>query len=218
MAKILSKTGISSGSIVQAWHVTQSIDAFTGIDAYDITLSGSLVVTGSVSLNTTINKDFQGTASNATTSSYAVSGFSSSYALTTSFANNETSVYQLYSYQDQLTSGSQNFIGVGNSSTTNADSVGLIYPYNGTLVSATISSNVLTNTGSLTSNVRIYVSSSYVGFSSPLTYLTGSHSRKQNINLPISAGDKIYAQLDTNIGTQPGKVIHNINLYIKRNG
>ena len=218
MAKILSKTGISSGSIVQAWHVTQSIDAFTGIDAYDITLSGSLIVTGSVSLNTTINKDFQGTASNATTSSYAVSGFSSSYALTTSFANNETSVYQLYSYQNPLTSGSQNFIGVGNSSTTNADSVGLIYPYNGTLVSATISSNVLTNTGSLTSNVRIYVSSSYVGFSSPLTYLTGSHSLQQNINLPISAGDKIYTQLDTNIGTQPEKVIHNINLYIKRNG
>jgi hypothetical protein len=218
MAKILSKTGISSGSIVQAWHVTQSIDAFTGIDAYDITLSGSLIVTGSVSLNTTINKDFQGTASNATTSSYAVSGFSSSYALTTSFADNETSIYQLYSFQNPLTSGSQNFIGVGNSSTTNADSVGLIYPYNGTLVSATISSNVLSNTGSLTSNVRIYVSSSYVGFSSPLTYLTGSQSQLQNINLPISAGNKIYAQLDTNTGTQPGRVIHNINLYIKRNG
>ena len=212
MAKILSKTGISSGSIVQAWHVTQSIDAFTGIDAYDITLSGSLIVTGSVSLNTTINKDFQGTASNATTSSYAVSGFSSSYALTTSFANNETSVYQLYSYQDQLTSGSQNFIGVGNSSTTNADSVGLIYPYNGTLVSATISSNVLTNTGSLTSNVRIYVSSSYVSFSFPLTYLTGSQFIRQDINQPVTQGDKIYTQLDTNIGTQPGKVIHNINL------
>jgi hypothetical protein len=218
MAKILSKTGISSGSIVQAWHVTQSIDAFTGVEAYDITLSGSLIVTGSVSLNTNINKDFFGTASNAITSSYSSTSFSSSYALTTSFADNETSVYQLYSSQDPLTSGSTNYIGVGNYSTTTSDSIGLIYPYDGTLISAVITSNVLSNTGSLSSTVRIYVSSSYTTFSFPLTYLTGSQIQREAINMPINAGDKIYAQLDTNTGTQPGKVIHNINLYIKRNG
>jgi hypothetical protein len=218
MAKILSKTGISSGSIVQAWHVTQSIDAFTGVEAYDITLSGSLIVTGSVSLNTNINKDFFGTASNAITSSYSSTSFSSSYALTTSFADNETSVYQLYSFQNPLTSGSTNYIGVGNYSTTTSDSVGLIYPYDGTLISAVITSNVLSDTGSLSSTVRIYVSSSYTTFSFPLTYLTGSQIQRENINMPINAGDKIYAQLDTNSGTQPGRVIHNINLYIKRNG
>jgi hypothetical protein len=218
MAKILSKTEISSGSIVQAWHVTQSIDAFTGVEAYDITLSGSLIVTGSVSLNTNINKDFFGTASNAITSSYSTTSFSSSYALTTSFADNETSVYQLYSFQNPLTSNSSNYIGVGNYSTTTSDSVGLIYPYDGTLISAVITSNVLSDTGSLSSTVRIYVSSSYSTFSFPLTYLTGSQIQREIINMPINAGDKIYAQLDTNTGTQPGRVIHNINLYIKRNG
>jgi hypothetical protein len=31
---------------IQSWHVSQSVDAFTGADAYDITLSGSLDVTG----------------------------------------------------------------------------------------------------------------------------------------------------------------------------
>jgi len=48
MANQLSKSGIITTNAVEAWHVTQSIDAFTGISAYDITLSGSLNLTGSV--------------------------------------------------------------------------------------------------------------------------------------------------------------------------
>jgi hypothetical protein len=219
MAKILSKLGISSGSIVQPGHVTQSIDAFTGVEAYDITLSGSLTITGSVSLNTNINRDFFGTASNAITSSYTSTSFSSSYALTTSFADNETIVLSLYSYHNPLTSGSTNFIGVGNYSTSSADSIGLAYiEGNGTIISAVVASNVLSDTGSLASTVRIYVNSSYTTFSFPLTYLTGSQSQKEVINMPVNIGDKIYAQIDTNSGTQPTRVIHNINLHIKRNG
>jgi hypothetical protein len=219
MAKILSKTGISSGSIVQAGHVTQSIDAFTGVEAYDITLSGSLTITGSVSLNTNINRDFFGTASNAITSSYASTSFSSSYALTTSFADNETIVLSLYSYHNPLTSGSTNFIGVGNYSTSSADSVGLAYiEGNGTILFAMVASNVLSDTGSLQSDVSLYINSTPTTFLNKLTYLTGSQFVRQDINQPVTQGDKIYVRLDTNNGTEPGRVIHNINLYIKRNG
>jgi hypothetical protein len=219
MAKILTKTGISSGSIVQPGHVTQSIDAFTGIEAYDITLSGSLTITGSVSLNTNINRDFFGTASNAITSSYASTSFSSSYALTTSYADNETIVLSLYSYHNPLTSGSTNFIGVGNYSTSSADSIGLAYiEGNGTILSAVVASNVLSTTGSLQSDVSLYINSTPTTFLNKLTYLTGSQSIKQDINQPVTQGDKIYIRLDTNSGTQPTRVIHNINLHIKRNG
>ena len=42
MAKQLSKTGITTSSTIEAWHVTQSIDALKGTDAYDLTISGSL--------------------------------------------------------------------------------------------------------------------------------------------------------------------------------
>jgi hypothetical protein len=219
MAKILSKTGISSGSIVQAGHVTQSIDAFTGVEAYDITLSGSLTVTGSVSLNTNINRDFFGTASNAITSSYASTSFSSSYALTTSYADNETIVLSLYSYHNPLTSGSTNFIGVGNYSTSSADSIGLAYiEGNGTILFAMVASNVLSDTGSLQSDVSLYINSTPTTFLNKLTYLTGSQFVRQDINQPVTQGDKIYIRLDTNSGTQPTRVIHNINLHIKRNG
>jgi hypothetical protein len=51
MAKILTKAGITTGNTVEAFHVTQSIDAFTGIDAYDISLSGSFNMTGPTNIN-----------------------------------------------------------------------------------------------------------------------------------------------------------------------
>ena len=69
MAKTLSKAGITTGNTVKAFHVTQSVDAFTGTDAYDITLSGSLTVTGSITGQPTITNDL--TASYAITASYA---------------------------------------------------------------------------------------------------------------------------------------------------
>ena len=34
--------------IIEAWHVSQSVDAFTGIKEYDIQLSGSFAMTGSI--------------------------------------------------------------------------------------------------------------------------------------------------------------------------
>lgn len=48
MALTLSQAGIETSNTVEAWHVTQSIDAFTGTEAYDIVLSGSLEITGSI--------------------------------------------------------------------------------------------------------------------------------------------------------------------------
>jgi len=46
--KTLSNNGITTGEIIEALQVSQSIDAFTGVDAYDINLSGSLSITGSL--------------------------------------------------------------------------------------------------------------------------------------------------------------------------
>ncbi len=51
MANTLSKSGISNSSTIQAWHVSQSVDAFTGLAAYDIKISGSLTVSGALNLH-----------------------------------------------------------------------------------------------------------------------------------------------------------------------
>jgi len=66
MALTLSKTGITTGQTIQPFHVTQSVDAFTGLTAYDITISGSLTLTGSVSSQNGITGNLVGTSSWAT--------------------------------------------------------------------------------------------------------------------------------------------------------
>ena len=66
MALTLSKTGIAQTQTINAWHVTQSVDAFTGTSAYDITISGSLTVIGPLNATASAaNKVF--VASNAST-------------------------------------------------------------------------------------------------------------------------------------------------------
>ena len=51
MANTLSKTGISSAATIKSGHVSQSVDAFTGLKEYDITVSGSSTLTGSFNLS-----------------------------------------------------------------------------------------------------------------------------------------------------------------------
>jgi hypothetical protein len=81
---ILSKTGITTGESVEAWHVTQSIDAFSGLEAYDITLSGSFNMTGPITGEPGVINDL--------TASYAMNALSASYApggTNTNFANTD---------------------------------------------------------------------------------------------------------------------------------
>ena len=57
MAKTLSKTGIVNNEAILAAHVTQSIDALTGVDGYDITISGSLNINNAPVTNLTASGD-----------------------------------------------------------------------------------------------------------------------------------------------------------------
>jgi len=51
MAKTLSNSGIVTGQTIKASEISQSIDALTGTEAYDITISGSLTITGSTNID-----------------------------------------------------------------------------------------------------------------------------------------------------------------------
>jgi hypothetical protein len=102
MAKVLQNIFSSGDRIaqdftVESWHVSQSVDAFTGADDYDITISGSLTVIGPT-VGSFIGS-LQGTSSwanNAVTSSYILNAVSSSFASTASFVRNaQTASYVL---------------------------------------------------------------------------------------------------------------------------
>lgn len=83
MAKILTKLGVTTGDTVRAGHVTQSIDAFTGTEAYNISLSGSFNMTGSINGEPTVI--------NPLTASYATSG---SGSFSGNFTGEVTNVYR----------------------------------------------------------------------------------------------------------------------------
>ena len=57
--KSLSKTGILTGQTIEALQVSQSVDAFTGIQDYQIKTSGSLLVTGSFHVSASANTNIQ---------------------------------------------------------------------------------------------------------------------------------------------------------------
>jgi len=80
---VLSKIEITTGQTIEPGHVTQSIDAFSGIEKYDIFLSGSFNMTGSINGEPGIVNPL--TASFSVTASQAIS---SSFATTASFALN----------------------------------------------------------------------------------------------------------------------------------
>jgi hypothetical protein len=48
--KFQFKNDIEQGKVIQSWHVSQSVDAFTGGEEYDIKVSGSLALTGSLNI------------------------------------------------------------------------------------------------------------------------------------------------------------------------
>ena len=63
MAKVLKNIfnagtdEIKQSFTIESWHVSQSVDALTGVQDYDITISGSLTLTGSTNItgSTVIN-------------------------------------------------------------------------------------------------------------------------------------------------------------------
>ncbi len=51
---------VNQNFTIESWHISQSIDAFTGEEDYDIKISGSLTLTGSLFINETIESSGNG--------------------------------------------------------------------------------------------------------------------------------------------------------------
>jgi hypothetical protein len=227
MANILSNIGITSGSIVETTHVTQLIDAFTGVEAYDITLSGSLTITGSLTLSDPITLDFYGTSSTSDSSSYAPYSLNSTHAITTSFADNETMVIQFTHQQTDIETDKNYFIGTGTilSSTTidftPGTYIGYTFPFSsGTIISSSISATVFGDAKNILYDPFLVINNSvaFIPISNQsLVYNTKTQFQNQTLNYNITQGDKLnlYLQFAGGAGDPATGVIHNVTLYIK---
>ena len=110
MALTLSKTNMVDGNTIEPSDVSQSIDAFTGVTAYNIKVSGSFILTGSQHVTGSISASlgtntigFHGTSS---WGFFASQSISSSYALNSTNLNNQSFSY--YVNASNLSTGTLN--------------------------------------------------------------------------------------------------------------
>jgi fructose-specific component phosphotransferase system IIB-like protein len=191
MALVLSKTGITTSNTVEAWHVTQSIDALTGAAAYNISISGSLSITGSVvstqgmsgSFTGSFGGNLNGTALLATSASYALTSsfgstsISASYALTSSFGSTSISASYAQTASYVLNAVSASFAtsastAISSSFATTA-SFARVFPFTG---SAVILGSLEVSSTSLINGITIgskNVSSTRLGNAALISLTTG---------------------------------------------
>jgi len=112
MANTLTQIGIETGNIVEAYHISQSIDAFTGIEAYDISLSGSFNMTGPINGEPGLVNPL--TASYAITSSTSLTSLSTQRSIINGVTNNQ--FYQLIFTNENATGNLSIFTNPNNSS------------------------------------------------------------------------------------------------------
>jgi len=127
MAQTLSKTGIGTSGTITAAQITQSIDALTGVSAFDITISGSLNLNNAPVTNLTASGDVDfngnldvngtatlGTLANVNTTHITASGnISASFTSTGSFGRVSTSTLDLDSIQGNWTNAGNTVADLG---------------------------------------------------------------------------------------------------------
>ena len=225
MANTLSKTGIVDNSTIRVWHVTQSIDAFAGISAYDITLSGSLNIIGPLNLDSPVTGNLITNASYALSSSYSHTALSSS---TTDYANvsYDTLVIQLHHGQVNTISNGTGYYFDCNPFTdqittlpTNSNQAGTYFPPSRLVIlsasiSTTCNGTLATNS---TSSYRLHFGNDIYDFSQTLTHDVTFDSFVEEVNVEVLSGIPVYMEWRTLTGYGlANNIAHNVVLYCTR--
>jgi len=217
MANTLSKSGIVTGHDVDAWHVTQSIDAFTKVSAYDITVSGSFTLTGSLKVSGSVLGRTTGTASYAVSSSY--SEFTQTVTSASKAEYNETDVYTLQFYypttssiptDDMYNIGIGEYLRVGGR-------VGITIPEDSLITKAAV---VATTDTTTTKEYILYIdnaTSEIYSFTTIGVYDPLFTSFIEDIpDVAVTKGERIYIRLkNSGAGSNPTNVSHNITLTLR---
>jgi hypothetical protein len=216
MANTLSKSGIVTGHDVDAWHVTQSVDAFTKVSAYDITVSGSFTLTGSLKVSGSVLGRTTGTASYAVSSSYTeltenvTSASKAQYNLTDSYT------LQFYSPVTSSLDGNFYNIGVGESIRVGGI-VGITIPVDSLIINSAVvaTGDTITNKDFTlfidNATAEIYSFTTIGNYSQLFTSFT-----EEIPEVTASKGERIYIRLkNSDDGSAPTNVAYNITLILR---
>jgi hypothetical protein len=220
MAKTLSKSGIVNGQGVEAWHVSQSVDAFTKVDAYDITVSGSFTVTGSLKVKGTVFGRTSQSSSIAITSSYSTN---SNAVTSASIADyNSTNQYTLQFYSPTKASGLLNDldygIGAGEAIIPHTGIYGITLPIDSKIFRHTTVVTTCQTPGLMTSQLQLMSGDSTVEytFGTPIQYKDSYNSFIEEPNdIVFPAGTRLWFKINTDGQTSPTYVTHNITLTLQ---
>jgi len=217
MANILSKTNITNGYSVDTWHISQSIDAFTGFDEYDITVSGSFTLTGSLKVDGTIFGETTNSSSVSITSSYSDNAINVVSSSLSTYNNN--SQYTLQFYAPILTNISPSSIysiGVGETLTV-GNICGLTIPIDSIIISSSIVSSCGGVSSGAAADIELIRGTSTVLYDlGSIDYsIPYSSTIKPIPSISLVKGDRIWLRLTTNAEPQPTDVSHNITLILQ---
>jgi hypothetical protein len=218
MANILSKNNILTGEQVEAWNITQSIDAFTGTVEYDIVLSGSFTLTGSLRVDGDVLGTTTGTASTSDNTEYTLftpTAGNSSYAKI-----NESDYLTLQFYHTPaatLNNATSYRITMGEPITATTALGGVTLPINCTIRKAFVSiASVTAGSSELGALIMVSGSTTLYSFGKRPKYDEKFTSFDEDLGLSYSAGTSIAFRLTTpSWVTAPLNVTHNITLYIQ---
>lgn len=215
MANILSKTGITTGQSVDAWHITQSVDAFTGDVDYDITVSGSFTLTGSLYIDGDMYGNTLGSSSTSDNTGYA--NYSNA-SLSSSFSDFNESDYftlQLVQPETNLASGASYYVGMGEPG-PGSRYIGLVLPISCFIRKIYVSATTQVTGSSESPTIRLSINgTSTIATGTTLNYSQPYSSGMGSIGVFYAAGTRISLFITTpTFATAPQKVTHNAVLTV----
>ena len=215
MALSLSKTGITTGHSVDAWHITQSIDAFTGDVDYDITVSGSFTLTGSLNIDGDMYGDTLGSSSTSDNTGYANYSNASLSSYYSDFNESDYFTLQLVQPETNLASNTANYVGVGEIGPASRD-IGLVLPISCFIKDIYISATTQVTGSSESPTVRLSIDgTSTIATGITLDYSQDYSSDIDSIDVFYTAGTRISLLVNTpTFVTPPQKVTHNAVLTV----
>ena len=227
MANTLSKTGIQDNNTIRVWHITQSVDAFTGTKAYNITLSGSLAVVGDLNLNTNPTGTLIGNAAFSPTSSFSQYSVTSSFTPTASISY-DILTFQMYHYETDPIASSTYYFAInpsGSSLVSSTSFLGTFLPKELRILSASVTSfvNGTLASGETSSYALFLNTSSVYNFSNTLDHSNTSQYFIEKLDTDQVDFDANDLELPLSLqwttpawGTSPTSVSHNIVFYCTR--